>query len=850
MSYLKENTFNQILNCFVEEEEENDEEEIYDFEQNNNNFYNSNPHNTNLQIQNEQNKAINNNNNSIYDKQKQIFTEIYSNFENNDDNVYYCDERKLNDMKGEEFNNFKVISFRPSSINEEQQENDFNMPIEDEKESQNNNIKNDEKNKINNWLINSNNEENNQNDENESKKEIIYNKIINDQGSFKNINEASNRSTSLYTDKLGEIQQSTFIQDNIEQEMFKPQYLINSKSFDEIENKNNIQNNNNNNNIIESINDKNQNIKNSINKKELVKNNKAQLKKYMNQKTQKKTNYKSKSKSKSKSKTKNIKKISRRRNNIDYKTFNNVNKKPIELILYDEALKKKEKIESISKNNLTEIKLNSTKTKINKKSYQIALELADKKIESIVNKYSDNNNISKEALSIIDICLIFQSLKLFRTLLQNININKLANNNNMNEFKEKISITIKAGENRKNEELEFLEQTWGILNPEQKNGIRKDIFEGFLKIMFLSTGNIQDIVNILRQYLQAALFGEGIVPLNDGSKKDDSLKLKNYVKQFFKLKENMIAYQKINNYNGIKHEKLLNEKNKNFTFEPNIPQNENFRETTTERKKNFNFNSLYNRFIEKEKNKQSNLNHLKQKKIKEELKELKQKPTINKNINIDNNFFPINNYPQDVHEKLYKLDKDLRQKRQKKIDEKIKEDQEQFEKEFKNHKLNINSKENRRRMNKSFDNKVRPKGYDDYVTRNKKAILEKIRIKTMIEKIPNGENYEKLKRRSITPFNITDMRKKNKDKKKGNEDYITLQIKIPNGKLKTIKIDMKSNPYKIADNFCKIYSIKDNIKKKLIKNIIECQRAYLNSKKFLEMEEEEELEDEDQKIEK
>ena len=28
--------------------------------------------------------------------------------------------------------------------------------------------------------------------------------------------------------------------------------------------------------------------------------------------------------------------------------------------------------------------------------------------------------------------------------------------------------------------------------------------------MFLSTGNIQDIVNILRQYLQAALFGEGM----------------------------------------------------------------------------------------------------------------------------------------------------------------------------------------------------------------------------------------------------------------------------------------------------------------------------------------------------
>ena len=43
-------------------------------------------------------------------------------------------------------------------------------------------------------------------------------------------------------------------------------------------------------------------------------------------------------------------------------------------------LKKKVKKENLYKNNLTEIKLNSTKTKINKKSYQIALEYDEKKI--------------------------------------------------------------------------------------------------------------------------------------------------------------------------------------------------------------------------------------------------------------------------------------------------------------------------------------------------------------------------------------------------------------------------------------------------------------------------------------
>ena len=190
------------------------------------------------------------------------------------------------------------------------------------------------------------------------------------------------------------------------------------------------------------------------------------------------------------------------------------------------------------------------------------------------------------------------------------------------------------------------------------------------------------------------------------------------------------------------------------------------------------------------------------------------------------------------------MDKDLREKRKKTIALKMKKEKEDFEEELKKFKLNINSRENRRRMAKSFDAKIKPKGYDDYVLRNKKAILEKKRIKTMIEKIPIGENYEKLKRRAITPFNITDMRKKKRNKHIENEELFTLQIKIPNGKLRTIKIDLKSDPYRVADNFCKIYSIKESIKQKLINNIIGCQKAFLNSKKSQEMEEEKEIEDE------
>ena len=72
------------------------------------------------------------------------------------------------------------------------------------------------------------------------------------------------------------------------------------------------------------------------------------------------------------------------------------------------------------------------------------------------------------------------------------------------------------------------------------------------------------------------------------------------------------------------------------------------------------------------------------------------------------------------------------------------------------------------------------------------------------------------------------MRKKNKKKnnRNGNE-FFTLQIKIPIGKLKKIKIYKDDDANKIADEFCRIYSIKDNVKQKLIKNIIKYQNLYL-----------------------
>ena len=269
MSHQKNNTFMKLLDYFAEDEEDNEEEEeIMNYEEQNNNYINSNQ----KKINNEKNNDINN---SINSKQNEIFTELYYIIENNEDNILNYEEKKsdIDDMKGEEFNNFKAISFRPTDINYENENNneynnennnEYNQNIEDEK-GQNEKII--EKVQTNNWLINSNKEETNDNNNNEkqSKKEIIYNKIMTGQCSFGNFNEVSNRSTSMNTDKFGEFQQSTFYQENIDQEMYKPEYLINSKSFDELESNNTSEINNTNNNNNYKINiPKNINIKQNI----------------------------------------------------------------------------------------------------------------------------------------------------------------------------------------------------------------------------------------------------------------------------------------------------------------------------------------------------------------------------------------------------------------------------------------------------------------------------------------------------------------------------------------------------------------------------------------------------------
>jgi hypothetical protein len=243
----------------------------------------------------------------------------------------------------------------------------------------------------------------------------------------------------------------------------------------------------------------------------------------------------------------------------------------------------------------------------------------------------------------------------------------------------------------------------------------------------------------------------------------------------------------------------------------------------------------------------------------EELKELKQKPTINEyKLNKVNDFYTNGKKREKIYDRLYKMDKDIREKKLELIEEKERKEKERIEKEISTHKLSINSRINRQIMNKSFDHPKYMRGFDEFVKRNRKGRLERLRVKYLLEKIPNGERYEEIRRRNITPPNITDIRRMRKkqlyknrnnyitneknrneynyipdennlsDISDGNTDYFNLQIKLPNGKTQTLKIYENDDVNKVVEEFCKIHSIDNNIKNKLILNIKNYQKEFLN----------------------
>ena len=267
---------------------------------------------------------------------------------------------------------------------------------------------------------------------------------------------------------------------------------------------------------------------------------------------------------------------------------NNQHKTPVEFELYKEAKTRKEKKEKMEYNNMMNILLNSQKVKISNNSHKIAINKIEREIDETIKKYENNNQIS-----FIDAGKILSDLKIFREMFKDdLNNNNTKINNNNNKHKKIQSykdiqheiLTQKEKEERKQKEINFYEQLWLIINPNNTEFIKTDIFSETLKILFTPVNpNYKEISEILKQFLLTAFFLNSNPndvkiyksPITHQEIKEELIwDAEKLVKEFLLLKENLLAYKNIK-HNSKRMEKDIENNKKNICFKPKINNNNN-----------------------------------------------------------------------------------------------------------------------------------------------------------------------------------------------------------------------------------------------------------------------------------
>lgn len=266
-------------------------------------------------------------------------------------------------------------------------------------------------------------------------------------------------------------------------------------------------------------------------------------------------------------------------------------KKPIEVELYTDALKRKDRKEKNEndKKNLTQ------SYKLSNKSYQIAINKIEKLIdiafESIANKSFEGK------IGFFQLGEILYSIKLFRESFNRNDFiytkskqNRQAKENEENAYEQielikktklnKQYLTykdiqtsvklLKKREYRKEREILFVEQLWLLLNNEE-NEFEDDKIEiikvkEFLKILYSPIcSSIHEISEIIESFLEIITRKQSYYSpvIEKVVNKDYIWSIPRLIKEFLNLKENSLAYIEIG------HHRKQNENNE-FTFKPKI----------------------------------------------------------------------------------------------------------------------------------------------------------------------------------------------------------------------------------------------------------------------------------------
>ena len=496
---------------------------------------------------------------------------------------------------------------------------------------------------------------------------------------------------------------------------------------------------------------------------------------------------------------------------------NNKYSTPIGVLLYEDANNKKEKMKQICLTENNNIKLNANSRKMNKNSYNMVIERMNKKINNIINKHSTNDK-----LTILNIVQCLSDLNLINEIIKKNEVSELS----IEQLKNIIK-NIKERDNKKMEELEFIEQIWFKLNPSMDEYINSQIFFEFFKILFTCDYNdINNKIDELTKLIEDLLENNNdyeknddnfqnnkayISPLRDKNLEENDLwAIPKLLKIFLKLKNDIKVYRCHDTEMKKKEiSKSANEEEqKELTFEPDLSRSNyvfdknskyyyyNNKEkdflnqtiSNVSSKPKHDFNRTYERFMQEKKMQEKVLEKLREIKKQKELKKYTHQPKISQ--------YPQKNkkrksylYNQKsgvigeekklpVYERLYNMSKD-------------------------------------KNTNKSRKSKA--EAFDSGETRkNNNIILDKERI---------GSDKKKIKHSKINKSNVNKNNKKNKNIIES--IFITIEIKLPNGELKPLKIYKdQNNTIDLINEFCEENGINYEDRKVIFNKVIQYKNAF------------------------
>ena len=601
------------------------------------------------------------------------------------------------------------------------------------------------------------------------------------------------------------------------------------------------------------------------------------------------------------------------KNNYNINENNNQTGTPLGLLLlYEDANIKQEKLnqENIKQNNDIISKANSKK--INDISYNMVNDRLNRKINNAISKFGKKEE-NKIILNIVNMTQCLYELNIINELIKpKDNIQEINTNNQIDLAELQAMVeAVNDKDIKKSEEVELIEQLWYLLNPELKQNIDSEILCIFLKLFFCENYSQKDLEKLIISLLDKYKINhsekkeeEYQSPLRSKKYKQNQIwSLAKFIKVFLNLKKNLKAYRENDYTKGDVYNNIIKEKDKELTFEPNFVSNKYFykysqfqynkdnsiiglinkykNQNQKDQKQKHDFNKVYERFKAQKEFHEKAVQKIREMQEEKELKMCTNVPKINKYIPKSRNDkdFPSSEKKKmlTAEERIYNINKtnkkqprykllyNLHQKYNKrnKVENRI--DKSDIVDENCTFTPKIGDTDF---MNRTFSNikhKKKPKGFNDYVNRNRSLLEKKEHEKKLEEDKRYGRNYDKMhkskSKNKIKPLklNIPSLSKsasKNKNNKQYiiNTDtshknrynididktdniikdvYITLDIKTPSGIIKQLKIYNKNDKSTIDDinSFCKIYSLNEDAKKMMIQKAIQYKNNFFGKSK-------------------